>query len=52
MDKKFCDKCKKEIRENEPYYCVNIFKELKKENEEELIEELDYCSACYKKIRF
>jgi len=52
MDKKFCDKCKREIRGF--YYVVsawkyNTEKDIESDDPEK---EVEICPACYKKIEF
>lgn len=49
MDKKYCDKCEKEIKDI--YYNISVFK-FNSADQEEDVEDLDYCPKCYKKINF
>lgn len=48
MDKKFCDKCKREIKESEVWYSITIWEEPEGEDEGE--KKLEYCQDCYEKI--
>lgn len=52
MNKKYCDKCEKEIGIKEKdYYEISVFRMVGERNyEDELLEELDYCLECYKKF--
>ena len=48
MDKKYCDKCEKEIKD--VYYNISVYKynSAGKESEEA---NLDYCPKCYKELK-
>lgn len=51
MDKKFCDKCKEEIKKEQKYYLISIWEYAEEENNDP-VKEIEYCSACYEKIVF
>ena len=50
MDKKFCDKCKGEITKGVEYYSISVW--LENVDSEKQVLKGEYCSKCYKEIKF
>lgn len=48
MDKKYCDKCEKEIKDT--YYSISVYKYNSAGKEAEELGS-DYCPKCYKEIK-